>query len=159
MLLASKTVERMREMSKFSCLVQVLSDGECGYSFLVLNQPMSQSVNITGKTTSSSDLIPGDIVNIMAEQLALFPADMLLLSGDAIVNESMLTGESVPIGKVPIKDADLLQWREGGEIPAETAKGLLYTGTKIVRIRGVFTATEGEQALGLVVRTGMSLRC
>lgn len=108
-----------------------------------------------GTTVPSEDLVPGDIVNIMEEHLALFPADLLLLSGDVIVNESMLTGESVPIAKVPVKDDDLVRWNEGGAISAETAKGFLYTGTKVIRIRGVLTPTSGEQALAVVVRTGM----
>lgn len=107
-----------------------------------------------GTTVSSEDLVPGDVVNIMEESLTLFPADMLLLSGDAIVNESMLTGESVPVAKVPVKDDDLVHWSEGGPVGAETAKGFLYTGTKIIRIRGVLTPTSGEQALAVVVRTG-----
>ena len=91
----------------------------------------------------------------MSENLAIFPADFFLLSGDAIVNESMLTGESLPIGKVPIKDHDLLLWKDGGQITADLAKGFLYAGTKIVRLRGVMSESDGEQALAMVVRTGM----
>lgn len=91
----------------------------------------------------------------MTEDLTLFPADMLLLSGDVIVNESMLTGESVPVGKVPIKDGDLPKWREGGDIDGDLAKGLLYTGTKIIRVRGGFDNSGREQATALVVRSGM----
>ncbi|KAF8326561.1 uncharacterized protein EI90DRAFT_3069674 [Cantharellus anzutake] len=130
-----KTVERMRELSRFSCPVQVFLDGQWS-------------------VRSSTELVPGDLVNIMAENLTTFPADFFLLSGDAIVNESMLTGESVPIGKVPIKDQDLLHWREGGEVAADLAKGFLYTGTRVVRARGVMSGPEGEQALAVVARTG-----
>lgn len=111
-------------------------------------------VLIIGTTVSSEELVPGDVVNIMQENLTLFPADMFLLSGDAIVNESMLTGESVPIAKVPVKDEDFVRWNEGVPIGSETAKGFLYTGTKVIRIRGVMTPTSDEQALAVVVRTG-----
>ena len=84
----------------------------------------------------------------------MFPADMFLLSGDAIVNESMLTGESVPVSKIPAKDDDLVQWREQKE---ESGKSFLYAGTRIIRIRGVMSAdgTSGRPALAMVVRTGM----
>jgi len=111
-------------------------------------------VFIAGITVSSEHLVPGDVVNIMEENLTLFPADMLLLSGDVIVNESMLTGESVPIAKIPVKDKDFVRWNEGVPIDAETAKSFLYTGTKVIRVRGVLTPTSGEQALAVVVRTG-----
>jgi cation-transporting ATPase 13A3/4/5 len=106
----------------------------------------------------SADLVPGDIVNLSSSELALMPADLLLLSGDAIVNESMLTGESVPISKSPIQYADLLKWRDEGEIKGQVAKGFLYAGTRVIRIRGVTQSSfEDAPALGLVVRTGNNM--
>jgi hypothetical protein len=81
---------------------------------------------------------------------------MFLLSGDAIVNESMLTGESVPVSKIPVNDSIVSSWKSGGELNAETAKCFLYTGTRVVRVRGGngVSLTEKEQALAVVVRTG-----
>ncbi len=38
------------------------------------------------------ELVPGDVYEITDPALSQFPADSLLLSGDCIVNESMLTG-------------------------------------------------------------------
>ncbi|KAF8530457.1 hypothetical protein BU17DRAFT_36097 [Hysterangium stoloniferum] len=131
------TIARMREMSKFSCDVGVLIDG----SFQELN---------------SADLVPGDIVNLSYPEPTFMPADMLLLSGDAIVNESMLTGESVPISKSPIQDVDLLKWRDEGQIEGQVAKGFLYAGTRVIRIRGVTQGSEDAPALALVVRTGFN---
>ena len=49
---------------------------------------------------SSKHLVPGDIVEI-TNQLAL-PCDIVLLQGQAVLNESMLTGESVPVVKYPV---------------------------------------------------------
>lgn len=83
---------------------------------------------------------------------------MFLLSGDAIVNESMLTGESVPVSKVPIKDADIVQWKDAKDVTSESSKSFLYSGTRVVRIRGAIAAdgSQGKPALALVVRTGFN---
>jgi P-type E1-E2 ATPase len=47
----------------------------------------------TGKYVSSSDLVPGDIYELSDPNLTQLPSDSLLLTGDCIVNESMLTGK------------------------------------------------------------------
>jgi cation-transporting ATPase 13A3/4/5 len=41
---------------------------------------------------SSQDLVPGDVFEFSDPSLSLVPCDCILLSGDCIVNESMLTG-------------------------------------------------------------------
>jgi hypothetical protein len=46
---------------------------------------------------SSMELVPGDVVLLEAGAL---PCDMVLLTGECIVDENMLTGESVPVRKV-----------------------------------------------------------
>ena len=89
--------------------------------------------------------------------LSILPADLVLLSGDAIVNESMLTGESVPVGKIPVKDEDLAHWRGTLDVQGDLAKSFLYAGTKVVRIRksvGVGGPVD-RPSLGLVTRTGL----
>ncbi|KDR75783.1 hypothetical protein GALMADRAFT_97655 [Galerina marginata CBS 339.88] len=130
-----KTVARMREMSKLVCNMEVLKDG-------------------TWVETDSAELVPGNIVNLSTSQFSLVPADLFLLSGDAILNESMLTGESVPVSKTPLKDDDLLKWRDQ---KAENPKAFLYCGTRVVRIRGTYTSDgQGRPALALVARTGFN---
>lgn len=72
------------------------------------------------------------------------------------MNESMLTGESVPVSKVSIKDEDLARWKDSKEPTGDTIKSFLYAGTRVIRIRGVL-ATDGGMgmpAIGIVVRTG-----
>lgn len=46
---------------------------------------------------SSEELVPGDVVTVPDN--CIMPCDMVLLQGQCIVNESMLTGESVPVIK------------------------------------------------------------
>jgi cation-transporting ATPase 13A3/4/5 len=49
-----------------------------------------------GKYISSGDLVPGDVYELSDPNLTQFPSDGLLLTGDCIVNESMLTGKGFP---------------------------------------------------------------
>lgn len=106
-----------------------------------------------GTECESTDLVPGDLVNLSGSQLTLVPSDMFLLSGDAIINESMLTGESIPVSKVSAKDDDIHSWIEGKE---ENPKTFLYSGTRVIRARGILAADNhsGKPAFGVVTRTG-----
>jgi hypothetical protein len=47
----------------------------------------------------------------------------------------MLTGESVPVSKIPVKDEDLARWRETSDVQGDMARSFLFAGTKVVRIR------------------------
>jgi len=140
-----RTIERMREMSKFSCEVKVLREG-------------------SWSKIDSSFLVPGDIYDVAEPGLLFFPSDSVLLSGDAIVNESMLTGESVPVSKVPIDDVQLLALQQPGQdVSSDLARHFLFSGTRIIRIRGgggaagvanISDKEDGAGARAMVVRTG-----
>jgi len=45
-------------------------------------------------------LVPGDIIEVPSG--VKMPCDALLIEGQSVVNEAMLTGESVPVLKVRI---------------------------------------------------------
>ncbi|KAN0109276.1 P-type ATPase [Russula decolorans] len=135
-----KTIARVRELSRFTCPVSIFIDG-------------------VWLERNSSELVVGDIVNLTEPPLSTFPADLILLSGDAIVNESMLTGESVPVSKIPVRDEDLARWRETSDVQGDMARGFLFAGTKVVRIRksvGQAESPYDRPALGLVARTGFT---
>ena len=50
----------------------------------------------------SRDLVPGDVIHVPPGGCTL-PADCCLLTGECIVDEGMLTGESIPVIKSPLK--------------------------------------------------------
>lgn len=52
------------------------------------------------KTVPSNDLVPGDVI-VVPEGLKM-PCDAIQLTGSSIVNEAMLTGESIPVIKNPL---------------------------------------------------------
>ncbi|ODV96459.1 hypothetical protein PACTADRAFT_33629 [Pachysolen tannophilus NRRL Y-2460] len=53
---------------------------------------------------SSDELLPGDLVSITrTKEESALPCDLLLVDGDCIVNEAMLSGESTPLLKESIK--------------------------------------------------------
>lgn len=45
---------------------------------------------------SSAELVPGDCISLPLDGV-LVPCDAALLTGECMVNESMLTGESIPV--------------------------------------------------------------
>lgn len=133
------TMRRLREISRFECDVRVLRNG-------------------FWRQVESSELVPGDVYEVTDPNLTQLPCDSLLLSGDCIVNESMLTGESVPVTKVPTTDEalDLLSLGEASIHP-DVAKHLLFSGTKIIRARRPQDDKDDEAAaLAMVVRTGFN---
>lgn len=115
---------------------------------------------MAGVEKDSSELVIGDIINLISPQLSFIPADLFLLTGDTIVNESMLTGESVPVSKTPASNEDIAKWKDSEDVGRESAKSFLYCGTRVVRSRGLL-APDGSTtnpAVGLVARTGMRWR-
>jgi cation-transporting ATPase 13A2 len=129
-------------------------------SFISLSSAVLSLTFLVGVHTDSSTLVPGDLVDISEASLHTFPADFVLLSGDAIVNESMLTGESVPVSKVPVEeDMVYLVSTAGGEIAPELSRHVVFSGTKIVRIRKTSPVGVGggpPEALAMVMRTGFN---
>ena len=103
-------------------------------------------------------MVPGDIYEITDPNLTQFPSDSLLLSGDCIVNESMLTGESVPISKFPATDDTLFSMDlSASTVSPEAARHFLFCGTKIVRARRPQDDGDGQAvSLAMVVRTGFN---
>lgn len=92
---------------------------------------------------SPDDLAPGDIIVISAEG-GIMACDAIVLSGSCIVNESMLTGECVPVTKTPPSvTGDQFEW-------AKHKRSILYAGTRILQTRYY----GNEKVLAKVVRTG-----
>ncbi|OXB63974.1 hypothetical protein ASZ78_014738 [Callipepla squamata] len=82
----------------------------------------------------SYHLVPGDMM-VLKEGKALLPCDAILISGQCIVNESMLTGESVPVTKTQLPQADNLKpWRI--HCAEDYKKHVLFCGTEVIQTKG-----------------------
>ncbi|WP_026935146.1 heavy metal translocating P-type ATPase [Christiangramia echinicola] len=72
---------------------------------------------------SITDLSPGDIIKIRPNSTV--SADGVLISGRSSINQAPITGESIPVDKVPVEDPDK-EYSSPDEIPA---KSRVYSGT------------------------------
>ena len=71
------------------------------------------------------------------------PVDLILLTGSCIVNEAMLTGESIPV----IKNS--IPFTSDRYDPDSDSKYTLFGGTKVIQTRPF----GNSKVLGLVIRT------
>lgn len=99
----------------------------------------------------SEDLVPGDIIVIRST--STMQCDAALLNGNVIVNESMLTGESIPVTKVQIPyyktSPDYIPIKQPFEIRDHT-RFILFSGTTVIQTRDY----EGDEIRAVVIRTG-----
>ncbi|XP_039983999.1 probable cation-transporting ATPase 13A3 isoform X1 [Xiphias gladius] len=100
----------------------------------------------------STDLVPGDVM-VIPSNGTIMPCDAVLVSGTCIVNESMLTGESVPVTKTNLPNP--VPGGRGEEADSaynteDHKRHTLFCGTNVIQTR-FYT---GELVKAVVVRTG-----
>lgn len=125
-----RNMMNLKELAEFECPVKL---------FDVSTQ--------TARTVSSKLLVPGDIVEL--EEGLVMPCDVLLLQGKCVINEAMLTGESVPVIKSPVDPEEHERFA-----PASSAHGKfsLFGGTEVLQVKTL----ASPHVLGMVYQTGFS---
>ncbi|XP_007905146.1 cation-transporting ATPase 13A2 [Callorhinchus milii] len=93
---------------------------------------------------NSQDLVPGDCIVIPSNGL-LMPCDATLLTGECMVNESMLTGESIPVLKTTLPDLDLTYSID------EHKRHTLFCGTQVIQSKNYISE---DPVMAVVIRTG-----
>ncbi|XP_020601351.1 probable cation-transporting ATPase 13A3 isoform X3 [Orbicella faveolata] len=105
---------------------------------------------------TSEELVPGDVL-VIPPKGSRVHCDAVLISGNCIVNESMLTGESVPVTKTPLPhvkrlSSNPLEQREEQYKPDQHKRHTLFNGTTVIQTRYYGHA----RVLAVVARTGFS---
>lgn len=80
----------------------------------------------------SDQLLPGDLISVVRprDDEQVLACDILLLSGRAVVNEAMLTGESTPLMKERVSNTDSPHF----DLKSGVNKAsVLYGGTKVLQ--------------------------
>lgn len=120
------SLQKIRKMALYECNVNVMRNGR------------RQILNGVG----SRLLVPGDVIEV--PENCVLPCDLILLSGSCIVNESMLTGESVPVIKSSIPSSNDMFDYEYDQ------KYILYGGSKVIQNKQY----GNDKTSALVIRTG-----
>ncbi|KAK7501877.1 hypothetical protein BaRGS_00006963 [Batillaria attramentaria] len=118
----------LRDMMSTATINIMVADGEEGYVEIPERQ-----------------LVPGDVMVVPAHGCVM-TCDAVLVTGTCIVDESMLTGESVPVTKTPLTHQDDQELYS----PEVHKRNTLFAGTHVVQTRYYGTA----KVLAVVVRTG-----
>jgi cation-transporting P-type ATPase 13A2 len=102
---------------------------------------------------SDRDLVPGD--QFVIRYGTSLPCDAVLISGRVSVDESMLTGESVPMNKTPIELSVFQDGTVSEEMILSKLPGnVLYSGTKVLLTSGVGEEASESDCVAVVYRTG-----
>ena len=119
---------RLKQLSKYECNVTVVRKNKEG--------------NTEIKEVNSDLLVPGDII-LVPEGIKM-PWDAIMIKGSSIINEAMLTGESVPVIKTPLPYNDKEVYNNDN-----WKVHTLYSGTQVILNKKV----GGEDATAIVIRT------
>lgn len=168
-------LSEIRNMGSKPCQIQVTNEKHLLFfsqTNIPWNMPFCSSKiqvyrNRKWRSLKSDQLVVGDMVSVTRSQSDAgnqIPCDLILVRGQCIVDESMLTGESVPQLKEPL-DQRASSSLEENNILNEDVDGklhFLYGGTKVVAVHsppskfapGLKPPDNG--CVAYVVRTGFN---
>ncbi|KRW98967.1 P-type ATPase, cytoplasmic domain N [Pseudocohnilembus persalinus] len=105
---------------------------------------------IESEVIDSDQIVPNDIIEIEPE--TILTCDLVVIQGEAFINEANITGESDPVPKVQ------LQKNEKYFSFENDSGSIIYEGSSIINSQVVKRQEFGQNALGNVIRTGFSTK-
>lgn len=107
----------------------------------------------------TTDILPGDLCSVLrSNENNPLPCDMLLLRGQCIVDESMLTGESIPQMKEPIENVDentIFELERHGKLHVLSAGTRIVQHTPPAKMQGGMKSSDNG-CIAYALRTGFS---
>ncbi|XP_074887740.1 putative cation-transporting ATPase 13A5 [Buteo buteo] len=95
-------------------------------------------------------LVPGHMFLLDGKKLSL-PCDAVLIDGSCIVNEGMLTGESIPVTKTPLPLVESpMPWKTHSM--EDYRRHILFCGTEVIQVK----PTGRGPARAVVLQTGFN---
>lgn len=140
----------------FNTTLGFLQEGRAGAALTALKKRLAPTALVRRDgdwvRVSASELVPGDAIRLSLG--ALVPADATITSGSVMVDQSMLTGESVPVDANPgsqVHAGSLV--RRGQAIAEVTATGSkTYFGRTAELVRVAHAASTEQAAIFGVTR-------
>ncbi|OLY83043.1 putative cation-transporting ATPase 13A4 [Smittium mucronatum] len=118
----------VKRMAEHEDIIEILRDGQW-------------------QSLSTKYLVPGDIYKV--DSCKVIPCDSVLLGGSAVIDESSLTGEPLPIRKFPISDDNI------HFTPMASKTNSLFAGTTVTQTMYVDNVAEGfSDPIALCLTTG-----
>ncbi|XP_028609605.1 probable cation-transporting ATPase 13A4 isoform X2 [Grammomys surdaster] len=95
-------------------------------------------------------LVPGDLLILTGSRVQM-PCDAILIDGSCVVDEGMLTGESIPVTKTPLSEtASSAPWKMQTE--ADPRRHVLFCGTEVIQAKAAGSGT----VRAVVLQTGFN---
>ncbi|XP_045375761.2 putative cation-transporting ATPase 13A4 isoform X1 [Camelus bactrianus] len=95
-------------------------------------------------------LVPGDLLILTGNKVQM-PCDAVLIDGSCVVDEGMLTGESIPVTKTPLPKMDSsVPWKTQSE--ADYKRHVLFCGTEVIQAKAACSGT----VKAVVLQTGFN---
>ncbi|OLY81621.1 putative cation-transporting ATPase 13A3 [Smittium mucronatum] len=121
-----KAEYRVKRLAEFEDSANIIRDGKC-------------------VSTNTKDIVVGDILVLESNKMA--PCDLILISGNVTIDESSLTGEAMPVRKIPLKNNDNTYEKYSSD-----KISTILSGTTVLQSN----PSDGDHSLALVSGTGTS---
>ncbi|MBZ3889945.1 putative cation-transporting ATPase 13A4 [Sciurus carolinensis] len=117
----------------------------------------SITVSVCGKNAGIQELesrflVPGDLLILTGNKVQM-PCDAILIDGSCVVDEGMLTGESIPVTKTPLLKTDSsVPWKLQSEV--DYKRHILFCGTEVIQAKAASSGPGTVRAV--VLQTGFN---